>query len=248
MSQRTNIYIVDDESLARERIKRLLESENSYAICGEAENGEQAIEGIQKLKPDIVLLDIRMPGMDGLEVASRLSSQAQPPAIIFCTAYDQYAIEAFQHQAIGYLLKPARKEDLIKALSKAHQLNQAQIKQLENATQTSPDAFVANTWQGQEIIPLLDIFAFRADHKYLTVVHRQGETVSDQTLKDLEQRYSDHFIRIHRNSLVNKHQIEKLVKDQEGHHFVKLKAIAEPHAVSRRHVSDIKNFLLEIAQ
>lgn len=241
----TSIFITDDESLARERLKRLLEPVDDYVVCGEAENGEQAIERIKSLKPDIVLLDIRMPGMDGLEVAERLNELEINPAIIFCTAYDQYAIEAFKYQAIGYLLKPARKEDLISALQKAHQVNQLQLRQLKIASDSNQhlESFVANTWQGQEIIPLDEVYYFRADQKYLTVVHQQGETISDQTLKELEQRYEGAFLRVHRNTLVNSQKIEKLCRDGEGHHYLVIKNLEEQVPVSRRHASEIKAFL-----
>jgi len=248
MSESINIYIVDDESLARERMKRMLASHPRYQVCGEASHGEQAIQGIPESRPDIVLLDIRMPGIDGLQVAQHLNSLAEPPAIIFCTAYDQYAIEAFKHQAIGYLLKPARQEDLLQALESATQLNQLQLKQLsrlEAATSTQ-GAFVANTWQGQEVIDLHNIYYFRADHKYLTVVHTGGETVSDQTLKELEQKYQPAFLRAHRNTLVNTKYLDRLVKDGEGHHQLFLKECPDSIAVSRRHVSDIKNYLAQI--
>lgn len=248
MSDPINIYIVDDESLARERLKRMLESAEGYHICGEASNGEQAIQNIPSARPDIVLLDIRMPGIDGLEVAQHLNSMNETPAIIFCTAYDQYAIEAFKYQAIGYLLKPARQEDLLKALESAKQLNQLQLKQLAKlgASHHNHDSFVANTWQGQEVIALNDIYYFRADQKYLTVIHTGGETISDQTLKDLEQKYQDTFIRAHRNSLVNTKHLDRLIKDGEGHHFISLKGCTENIPVSRRHVNDIKEYLAKL--
>ena len=102
------VFIVDDESLARERLKRLIQTNTQYQVCGEAENGELALKGIPLAQPDIVLLDIRMPGVDGLAVADGISALKSPPAIIFCTAYDEYAIKAFNYNAIGYLLKPVR--------------------------------------------------------------------------------------------------------------------------------------------
>jgi len=115
------IFIVDDESLARERLKRIIQMNTLYQVCGEAENGELALQGVPVAQPDIVLLDIRMPGVDGLEVAEAISMLKSPPAIIFCTAYDEYAIKAFNYNAVGYLLKPVRKDDLFKALGQAKQ-------------------------------------------------------------------------------------------------------------------------------
>jgi two-component system response regulator AlgR len=241
-----SIFIVDDESLARERLKRLIETVPGYAVIGEAENGEIAINIIPEANPDIVLLDIRMPGEDGLAVAEKLSKLTQAPAIIFCTAYDEYAISAFKYNAIGYLLKPVRKEELTQTLSNAQKLNQLQVKQAKQQIDTKhedPKIFVANTWQGQELIPFDSIYFFKSDHKYLTVVHEQGETLSDQTLKDLEQEYQDLLIRAHRNTLINKRFISSLVKKKGGHYEVHIKKCSQIVSVSRRHVSDIKDFL-----
>ncbi|MFT6028667.1 MAG: two-component system response regulator AlgR [Oleiphilaceae bacterium] len=241
-----SIFIVDDESLARERLQRLIETIPGYAVIGEAENGKIAINIIPDTNPDIVLLDIRMPGEDGLSVAEKLSTLAQSPAIIFCTAYDEYAISAFKYNAIGYLLKPVRKEELVQALSNSQKLNQLQVKQAILQIDTKLEdakTFVANTWQGQELIPFDSIYFFKSDHKYLTVVHEQGQTLSDQTLKDLEQQFQDLLIRVHRNTLINKRFISSLVKKQGGHYEVHIKNCSQKVSVSRRHVSDIKNFL-----
>lgn len=241
-----SVYIVDDESLARDRLKRLIESIPNYTVIGEAENGEIAITAIPKIDPDIVLLDIRMPGEDGMAVAEKLSQLKHTPAIIFCTAYDEYAISAFKFNAIGYLLKPVRNEELIQALSNAQKLNQLQVKQAKQQISTKTEdakVFVANTWQGQELIPFDDIYFFKSDHKYLTVVHEHGETLSDQTLKYLEVEYQDLLIRAHRNTLINKRFISGLIKKQDGHYEINIKNCSQNISVSRRHVSDIKDYL-----
>ena len=237
------IYIVDDESLARERLKRLIQTNTQYQVCGEAENGELALQGIPAAQPDIVLLDIRMPGVDGLAVAEGISALKSSPAIIFCTAYDEYAIKAFNYNAIGYLLKPVRKDDLFKALGQARQLSQLQLKQLNHQEAEKAPVFVANSWQGHELILFEDIYYFKADQKYLTVVHREGETLSDQTLKELEELYSAELIRVHRNTLVNLSHVSALFKDGEGHHQLRFKACDHTVLISRRHVSEIKEQL-----
>jgi len=242
-NQAISIFIVDDESLARERLKRLIEPDQRYQICGEAENGEQALHRIRKILPDIVLLDIRMPGIDGLVVAQKLAELNHPPAIIFCTAYDEYAIQAFKYSAIGYLLKPVRKEDLFQALKQATQLSQLQLKRFEERQVDSSKAFVAHSWQGHELIQLEDIYFFRADQKYLTIVHRDGETLSDQTLKELEQRYPNALLRTHRNSLVNVAHIHGLSKQSDGQYVIRIKGSDHMVSVSRRHVTDIKKRL-----
>lgn len=241
-----SVFIVDDEELARERLKRIIESFDQYQVIGEAENGDQALQDIPDYKPDITLLDIRMPGTDGLSVAYTLTQLPQSPAIIFCTAYDDYAISAFKYNAIGYLLKPVRKEELLQALNNSQKLNQLQLKQAEDQIASSnlkPKNFVANTWQGQEVIPFDSIYFFKSDHKYLTIIHKNGETLSDQTLKDLEKAYPELLIRVHRNTLVNKVHIGSLLKDQDGHYSVKIKHSEHHVPVSRRHTSDIKAFL-----
>ena len=241
-----SIYIVDDENLARERLKRLIESIPGYTVIGEAVNGEIAIKSIPDINPDVVLLDIRMPGEDGLAVAEVIANLKESPAIIFCTAYDEYAISAFKYNAIGYLLKPVRKEELVQALRNAKKLNQLQVKQAKQQIgdkDQEPKFFIANTWQGQELIPLDSIYFFKSDQKYLTVIHEKGETLSDQTLKDLEQEYQDLFLRVHRNTLVNRRLIGGLIKKQDAHYEIQLRNSSHTVGVSRRHVSDIKDFL-----
>ncbi|HEX4938225.1 MAG TPA: response regulator, partial [Candidatus Kapabacteria bacterium] len=121
------VLICDDEPLARDRMRRMLEKIPATVCLGEAENGEELLEQVPRLHPDLILLDIRMPGMDGLKAASRLSESDNPPAIVFCTAYDEHAIAAFKVNAIDYLLKPVRQEDLEKALHKAARVNKAQM-------------------------------------------------------------------------------------------------------------------------
>ena len=243
----TSVFIVDDESLARERLKRLLQNDSAFEICGEAENGEQAIERTLQLRPDIVILDIRMPGTDGLEVAGYLSTMKPAPSIIFCTAYDEYAIKAFEYNAIAYLLKPIRQEDLIKSLHSASQLSQVQLKLVEEQSLADkPDtSFIANTWNGMEKLSLADIFYFRADHKYVTVIHKGGETLSDQTLKEIESQYPNELLRTHRNSLVNRYHIQALHREANGQYQLDL---SEQHrvTVSRRLVSEVKSALNEL--
>ncbi|MDX1451300.1 MAG: LytTR family DNA-binding domain-containing protein [Oleiphilaceae bacterium] len=236
-----SVYIADDEALARERLKRMIEAMPDYQVAGEAENGESALHDISRLQPDIALLDIRMPGMDGLALAGQLSKLQAPPAIIFCTAYDEYAIEAFKHQAVGYLLKPARQEELLQALKQAQRLSRAQLHALQHK-QDSEQIFVAHSWQGHERIPLHDIYYFRADQKYLTVVHRQGETLSDQTLKELEETYADSFVRAHRSALVNLQHIRALTRNAQGQYQLELHN-GDQVVVSRRHTADLKTRL-----
>jgi len=246
------ILIVDDEQLARERLQRHLNdiavtADTAYELF-EAKNGLVALEQTQKHNPDVVLLDIRMPGMDGIETANQLSQLETPPAVIFVTAYDEYALDAFDANAIGYLLKPVRKEKLKKALASANKLNRVQLQALqtennsENETQEELHLSV-RIHSGVRQIDLEDIFYFQAEHKYVTVKYRDGEVLIEESLKSLENRLSKHFIRIHRNALISKQQLKAIRKDQQGRYLTELKECDEKIEVSRRHVATIRKFL-----
>ena len=241
-----NVLIVDDEPLARTRLQRLL-SESPFHVCGEAGDGEQALRLCHQLHPDVVLLDIRMPGTDGLEVAAQLATSELSPAIIFTTAYDEYALQAFKVRAQNYLLKPVRREDLFDALTKATKLTQAQQTYLQQNQfeETLSSHLVCRSIRGVQRIPLADILYLQAADKYVTVFHREGESLSDQSLKELEQALHPHMLRIHRNTLVNHHYLDRLIRLQDGHFEVYLKGVAQGLSVSRRLVSEVKTFLTE---
>ncbi|WLQ12793.1 LytTR family DNA-binding domain-containing protein [Hahella aquimaris] len=242
----TKVIIVDDEPLARERLKRLL-LDTHYEVCAEAAGGDEALERIRLHSPDIVLLDIRMPGKDGLEVAAELAQHPQPPAVIFTTAYDEYAIQAFRVRAQDYLLKPIRREDLMRALQNVTQVNRAQLQSLKQEIngQDEAPAVVCRSSRGMERIKISDVLYLQAEHKYVTVFHTQGETLSDQPLKELEQALHPHFLRIHRNTLINRHYIEILQRRHDGHYEVRLRGVREALPVSRRLVTEVKQFLAQ---
>ncbi|MCW9030007.1 MAG: response regulator transcription factor, partial [Gammaproteobacteria bacterium] len=199
------ILIVDDEPLARERLQRQLEEINAGTELEceiiTAENGLVALEQTEQHNPDIVLLDIRMPGMDGIETANKLSQRETPPAIIFTTAYDEYALEAFDSQAIAYLLKPVRKEKLEKAIQSAKRLNRAQLQSIQpEESEAKEDYLSVRIHSGLRKIDIHEIFYFLAEHKYVTVKYRGGEVLIEDSLKSLETRFDNSFIRIHRNA------------------------------------------------
>lgn len=238
------ILIVDDEKLARERLSRLLLEIDNHSNLIEAENGLVALQQTELHNPDIVLLDIRMPGMDGIETANRLSQTDTPPAIIFTTAYDEYALKAFDSQAIAYLLKPVRKEKLEKALHSAKRLNRVQLQSI--TTDNSPPAkqhLSVRIHSGLRQIDLEDIYYFQAEQKYVTVKYKEGEVLLEDSLKSLETQYADHFIRIHRNALISKQQLKAIRKDQQGRYLAELKDVEEKIEVSRRHVALVRKFL-----
>src|SRR5215472_12192356 len=167
---RLKVLIVDDESPARERLKSLLAEIADVHVVGEAVSGPEALSSTHDLAPDIVLLDVRMPGMDGLEAARHLNMLEQPPAVIFTTAYDEYAVEAFEAHAVGYLLKPVRKEQLAAALSRAGRLTRAQLQKLAAAgAEARRTHIAARSREGLKLIPIEEVQYFLADQKYTTV-------------------------------------------------------------------------------
>jgi len=240
------ILLVDDETLARDRLRRMLEATDEHEVVGEAANGLQAVTLCEECAPDLVLLDIRMPGMDGLEAARHFLELENPPAVIFCTAYEEHAIEAFDLQAVGYLLKPVRKEDLATALSKSVRLNRAQLAALDAADDGRRSHISARTHRGLELIAVGDVRFFQADQKYVTVHYSGGEIIVDETLRELETEFEDVFIRVHRNALVSKRHIEGLVKDREGQAGVQLQDVEGIVSVSRRHLPSVRKAIKKL--
>lgn len=238
------VLIVDDESPARDRLRELLSRLADYQVCAEASHGAEALRLAAGHTPDIVLLDIQMPGLNGLETARRLAESAQPPAIIFITAYDEYALAAFEAHAVAYLLKPIRVERLEHALTKASRLNRAQLASLvEQPTPTGRTHIHARIGQRLERILLSDVFYFQADQKYVTVRHRQGQVLIEESLKVLEAELGNRALRVHRNALVMSAQIAGLEKSADGGYSLLFHAIPDRLEVSRRHLTAIRQFL-----
>jgi len=243
------ILIADDEPLARERLIHILkEIDKNYQLI-EASNGLEAIEQVNDEEPDLVLMDIRMPGMSGLEATQHLVASEKPPAIIFTTAYDEYALQAFESQAVDYLLKPIRKERLEKALGNCSKLNKLQLEQLgqQNQDVTYRTHISAQIRGTILLIPIKDICCFLADHKYITVKYIKDkelvETIIEDTLKSLEDEFESAFLRIHRNALIRKDKIEALQKQDDGRVLLKLKGAEEGFEVSRRHLAVIRKLM-----
>lgn len=243
-----DIVICDDEALACERLVRMV-TQLGHRVVAQANNGKQAIVAVEKFRPDVILLDIRMPEMNGLDCAVQLSQLDTPPAIVFCTAFDQYAIDAFKTHAMAYLLKPIPLDDLQYALNKATRLNQAQLQALPlqsrdlNSTvsqNTARHNIVARTHRGVELIPIEDIYYFFADQKYVTVRHKHGQVLIDETLKELENEFTADFIRIHRNALIALKYLEGLEMLANGQYQVRCREIDEKLLISRRHLPHIK--------
>jgi two-component system response regulator AlgR len=241
------VLIVDDERLARARLNRMVNALDNYQVVGEAASGREALLGIAKYDPDVVLLDIRMPGMDGLSVGEQVSKLASPPAIVYCTAYSEHAIDAISVQAAGYLLKPVRRQVLEETLAKVGKANKVQRATVEGSALKEMRTHIsAKTRRGIELVPLNDICFFQADHKYVTVRHEGGELLIDDTLRDLEDEFGELLVRIHRNALVMTDHLEGLERDVRGHYQVRMKGTEEKLDVSRRHVSGLRRLVQRI--
>ncbi len=239
------VLVVDDETPARRRLQRMLDEIDECVVCGEAANGNEALALAEQTQPDVLLLDIRMPGMDGLEAARHLQSMEQPPAIIFTTAYNDYALQAFDTHAVDYLLKPVRRERLVDALHNAQRLTRMQTSAL-NMADEQPKArqrICARVRGSLQLIAVDEIRYFQADQKYVSVCTPDGQTLIEETLKSLEDEFSDQFIRIHRNALIAVRYLEGLSKDEQGHMQVRLSGVARPLEVSRRHIADIRRLV-----
>jgi len=245
------ILIVDDEQPARDRLRQILEDEPGYDVVGEAGNGEEALQRAAELKPDVVLLDIRMPGMEGIEAARHLNAMDPAPAVVFTTAYDEYAIDAFEARAIGYVLKPVRRARLTGALEHARRFASSAL--AEAAAEANLDArrkHVCAYAHGElKLIPIDEISMFRADQKYVSVDHDNGQDLIDDSLKSLEAEFGDRFVRIHRSALIAVDRIDRLEKNTEGKSRVVLREGSQVDnielIISRRHVAEVKRRLKE---
>ena len=243
------VLVVDDEQPARERLRRILAEEPGYEIVGEARNGLEALELAAQTAPDVVLLDIRMPGMGGIETAHHLNEMDVRPAVVFTTAYDAYAIEAFEARAIGYVLKPVRRSRLVGALQHASRLAAAALREA-GASIGSPRRHVCVGAQGElRLIPIDEIRRFRADQKYVSVDHDNGQDLIDDSLKSLEAEFGDRFVRIHRGALIAVDRIERIERNVDGRNRVVLRDGSQVDdkelIISRRHVAEVKRRLRE---
>jgi two-component system response regulator AlgR len=239
------VLIVDDEKLARDRLRELLLEIGGHTIVGEGMNGNEAVEKAAEYNPDVVLMDIRMPGMDGLEAAMHLMGMENPPMVIFTTAYDQHALHAFEVNAVDYLLKPIRKDRLAAALDKAKKLTLQQLKEI-NEAQEVPQArtHISVHLRGNiRLVPVNDILYFMADSKYVTVRTAGEEHLIEDSLVNLEKEFGDQmFLRIHRNALVATDYIKGIEKSTAGSWQVALKGLDKKLDVSRRHAAAVRRW------
>ncbi|MGE3771852.1 MAG: LytR/AlgR family response regulator transcription factor [Gammaproteobacteria bacterium] len=240
------ILVVDDEPLARERLRGLLAELGVGEVVGEAGSGLEALAVAERERPDVVLLDIRMPGMDGLEAALHLARCAPAPAVIFTTAYDEHALAAFDAQAIDYLLKPIRPERLRAALAKAATLTLARATAAGSARSGGLQArthFSALVKGNLKLVPLAEVRYLQADQGYVSVFHPGGELLIEEALKALEEELGDAFLRIHRNTLVAVAHVSALERDALGNASVVLRGVAGKLPVSRRLLAQVRKRL-----
>ncbi|MGY0504821.1 LytR/AlgR family response regulator transcription factor [Luteimonas sp. e5] len=237
MGQALRVLIVDDEPLARARLRGLLAREAGIDVVGEAADGAAALHACDTLRPELVLLDVRMPGMDGLEVARTLAAQPSPPLIAFCTAHDEHALAAFDWEVLDYLVKPVRGERLAETLRRAR----ARLKRPDIAPHAAPRTQLCARLGGHmRLIPVAEIRYMQASEKYVMVHHAAGEDLIEESLKSLEQEFGERFLRIHRNCLIARDALKELRRVGDGQAQVILHGVEQPLDVSRRCLAELR--------
>ena len=240
------VLIVDDELLARSRLRTLLGDchHPSSAVVAEAANATQALEWLQRGPVDVVLLDIHMPGADGLTLASTLRTLPKPPAVVFVTAHAEHAVQAFELEATDYLTKPVRLERLQKALQKVERLTQA----TRGLEPDLPEEALVIQERGRTVrVPLQQVLYLKAELKYITVRTASKSYILEGALSELELKYPAQFMRIHRNALIARHAVRALEKhhdQEEGDGWaVRLDGVAELLGVSRRQLAAVRELI-----
>ncbi len=236
------VVIADDEPLARERLRALLSEHEGMEVVAEAENGLDALQACAQHKPDMVLLDIAMPGVDGLETARHLAAFDPRPAVVFCTAYDEHALSAFEAAAIDYLMKPIRAERLAAALERARTFIAGRGSPPPDAAAgAQPRTHLCARLRGSlRLIPIDEVHYLQAEEKYVVVHHARGEDLIEESLKSLEEEFGNRFVRIHRNCLVARHELVEIKRVGDGHVQAILRHAKAPLEVSRRCVAHLR--------
>ena len=239
------VLIADDEPLARERLRDLLSAQPGVELVAEAGDGREALHACAQHHPDLVLLDIAMPGIDGLETARHLAAFEPRPAVVFCTAYDAHALSAFEAAAIDYLVKPVRPERLAAAIERARTFAAGRTTNGDGAPSSDQRRthLCARLRGSLRLIPVEDVHYLQAEEKYVVVHHARGEDLIEESLKSLEEEFGDRFVRIHRNCLVARHEIVELKRSPDGHVQAILRHGKQPLEVSRRCVAGLRDTL-----
>lgn len=247
------VLIVDDEPPARARLLQVLADAAPrvpHEVVGEADNGLKALEAADRLRPDVVLLDIAMPVMDGIETARHLAHRQHPPALIFVTAHDDHALEAFEVHAIDYLMKPVRAERLVAALERVQRLHthEPRIEHMARVVGSVRSHITVSERGRMILVPVADVVYLRAELKYVTIRTPQREYLTEESLTALESEFGDRFVRIHRNALVARAAIEGFQRVRpteegeggEGHWEALLRGVPERLPISRRQWASVK--------
>ena len=251
------VLIVDDEELARLRLRGLVNGnpQPRAEVVGEAGNAAQALVCLAERGCDVVLLDIQMPGRDGMQLAAELRAMAQPPAVVFVTAHAEHALRAFELEALDYLTKPVKRERLQAALQRvAQRLNRAPAPPAEPVE--APVIIVSD--RGRIVrVPVVEVLYLKAELKYVTLRTASHTHVLDDSLADLEERLGERFLRVHRNALVARHAVRALERrvvagegDDEGGEVwaVRIAPVDEWLAVSRRQVAAVREALVAVGR
>ena len=240
------VLIVDDEALARSRLRTLLAdcSAPAASVEGEAANAVQAIEWLQHHAVDLALIDIHMPGANGVTLAQSLRTLAQPPAVVFVTAYAEHAVQAFELEAVDYLTKPVRLERLRSALQKVGRLVQTQ----RAVEPDVPEDVLVIQERGRTVrVPVSQVLYLKAELKYITLRTAARSYILEGSLTELEDRYRARFMRIHRNALIARHAVRALEKhhdpDEGDGWAVRLNGVPEPLLVSRRQLAAVRELV-----
>jgi len=231
------LLIVDDEAPARARMRRLLSGIEECTVIAEADSAQHALALITEHRPDALLLDISMPGLDGLSLARLLKRQQPAPAVIFCTAWPDRALDAFDCDAVDYLLKPVRVERLRSALDKARRVTGA------HRQEAGTSYLQVHLGNRTRLIDIAQVACLVAEDKYTTVYHDEGQAVISDSLVELEQAHPDRFLRVHRNALVAGDRVRGLERVENGGHEVLLEACDYRPAVSRRQLPAVRRLI-----
>lgn len=238
------VLIADDEPLARQRLRALLAAQPGVEVVGEAVDGGDAVHACLERRPDLVLLDISMPGIDGFEAARHMANCQPRPAVVFCTAHDAHALSAFDAEAIDYLVKPVRPERLAAALERVRTFVAGRGRQAQaNADAGTRTHLCARIRGTLRLIAIDDVRYLQAEEKYVVVHHARGEDLIEESLKSLEVEFADRFVRIHRNCLVARNEILELRRAPDGHTQAVLRHGGHPLEVSRRCVAQLRDTL-----
>lgn len=229
------IVIVDDEPLARARLAALLRECEGAEVVASVGDGEAALAACAETRPDLLLLDIAMPGLDGIDTARRLAVLPDSPQLVFCTAYEQHALEAYELRAADYLLKPVRIERLREALVRAQALRQRR---------PPPVATLLAQVHGAPVrIPLAEVLYLSADEKYVTVHRAAGEVLVEQSLKAIEAMFPERFVRVHRGCLIPVERLLGLRRDPDGTVRALIAGSDAAPEISRRNLAAVRKLL-----